>query len=210
MFAVGHLALGYIGGKGAAKFLKRNVNIPMLFLASILPDIDFLIPGLMHRGPMHSIILYVLVFVPVIIFYSKTGIIYFLCVVQHLLIGDFLTAGQGQGIQLLWPLTSNWYSAGIPLLSAISVYLEWVFFITCFTWMFKALDIRRLLLPHPSNLVLAIPILSILLPVFFDIPLPAPFLLLVPHIVFLVLFSLSILIDLRAFSKRLIGSSSKR
>jgi hypothetical protein len=85
MFAVGHLALGYISGKGAARFLNASVNVPLIFLASILPDIDFLVPGLMHCGPVHSIIRYALVFIPIIILYKKIGIIYFLCAAQHLL-----------------------------------------------------------------------------------------------------------------------------
>ena len=210
MFAVGHLALGYIIGKGTARFLDMSVNVPLMFLASILPDIDFLVPGLMHRGPMHSIILYALVFVPIMILYRKIGAIYFLCVAQHLLLGDFLTSGYGAGIQLLWPFSSNWYSAGIYLASAASVYLEWIFFVLCFAWMLKAGDLRKLLFQNRSNLVLAVPILSIVLPVFFEIPLPVPFLLLVPHIVFLSLFCLSILVNLRAFSKRLKVPSSRR
>jgi hypothetical protein len=210
MFAVGHLALGYITGKGAARFLNVSVNIPLIFLASILPDIDFLIPGLMHRGPMHSIILYALIFIPVLILYKKTGVIYFLCIAQHLILGDYLTAGCGEGIQLLWPLTSNWYSAGIYLANAARVYLEWIFFVICLAWMFRAGDLRKLLVYNRSNLLLAAPILSIVLPVFFDIPLHAPLLLLVPHIVFLLLFSLSILISLRTFLKRLTSSSSER
>ena len=210
MFAVGHLALGYISGKGIARFLDVSVNVPLMFLASVLPDIDFLVPGLMHRGPMHSIVLYALVFVPIIILYRKIGVIYFLCVAQHLLIGDFLTAGYGGGIQLLWPLTSNWYSAGIHLAGAASVYLEWAFFIMCFAWMLKAGDMRKLLIHNRSNLVLAMPVLSIVLPVFFEIPLPVPFFLLVPHIIFLSLLCLSILIDLKAFSKHSTSSLSRR
>ena len=201
MFAVGHLALGYISGKVAAKFLNVNINVPMIFLVSILPDMDFLVPGLMHRGPMHSIILYTLIFVPFIMLYKKTGIIYFLCLVQHLLLGDFLTAGCGEGIQLLWPLTSSWYSAGIYLASALSVYLEWTSFLMCLVWMFKSRDLQKLLTHHPSNLALAVPILSIVLPVFFDIPLHAPFALLIPHMIFLSLFSLSVLIDMKTVLK---------
>lgn len=202
MFAVGHLALGYISGKGAARLLKANVNVPMMLLASILPDIDFLIPGLMHRGPMHSIILYALLFAPVIILSHKTGMIYFVCVAQHLLLGDFLTAGYGQGIQLLWPLTSSWSSAEIYLLSAASGFLEWTFFVICLVWMFKTEDLRKLLVSSSSNLVLAIPILSIILPLLLSIPLQVPFFLWVPHIIFLFLFSMSLLINLRTFVKK--------
>jgi len=210
MFAVGHLALGYISGKGAARFLNVSVNVPLVFLASILPDIDFLVPGLMHRGPMHSIVLYAVVFIPIIVLYRRIGIIYFLCVAQHLVLGDFLTAGYGEGIQLLWPLSLNGYSAGISWVSAASVYLEWIFFIICITWMFKSGDLRKLLVSSSANLVLAVPMLSIVLPVFFNIPLHAPLLLLIPHIILLFLFSLSILADLRAFSKHLARPSSKR
>ena len=45
-YAVGHLALGCWSRKATSKLLNANVNIPSLFLASTLPDIDLLIPGL--------------------------------------------------------------------------------------------------------------------------------------------------------------------
>ncbi len=51
MYAVGHFALGYLTGKVAAKSLDVKINLPLLFLASVFPDIDILIPGLVHRGP---------------------------------------------------------------------------------------------------------------------------------------------------------------
>jgi hypothetical protein len=56
MYAVGHFALGYLTSKIASKSLNVNINLPLIFLASVLPDIDLLIPGLHHRGPLHSII----------------------------------------------------------------------------------------------------------------------------------------------------------
>ena len=54
MFAVGHLALGYITGKVADILLKVKSNIFLLLLVSVIPDIDILIPALEHRGPTHN------------------------------------------------------------------------------------------------------------------------------------------------------------
>jgi len=55
MFAVGHVALGYLTGKATSKLLNARINIPLLFFASNIPDIDFLL-GLEHRGTTHSLI----------------------------------------------------------------------------------------------------------------------------------------------------------
>jgi len=107
MFAVGHLALGYLSGKTSSKLLNVNANIPLLFLASTLPDIDLLIPSLEHRGPTHSPIVFCVLLLPAIIIYKKRAIPYFLALAQHSLLGDYLT---GEGVQMLWPLTSRWYS----------------------------------------------------------------------------------------------------
>lgn len=55
MFAVGHVAFEYITGISSVKPLKGG-NIPVIWTLSLLPDIDFLIPGLQHRGPTRSLI----------------------------------------------------------------------------------------------------------------------------------------------------------
>jgi len=51
---------------------------------------------------------------------------------------------------------------------------------------------------HPSNLLLSIPVLTVLLPSSFRFPLPVPFGLVLPHLTYLTLFILSILIDLKS------------
>ena len=82
MYAVGHFALGYLTGKIASKSLAVKINLPLLFLASVFPDIDLLIPGLEHRGPLHSVVFF---------FVKKRVAPYFVAVIQHSIIGDFLT-----------------------------------------------------------------------------------------------------------------------
>jgi len=195
MFAVGHLALGYLCGKTASKILKVNVNLPLLFLASVIPDVDLLIPSLEHRGPTHSLIILSVFFLPTFFLYRKKAIPYFIALIQHSILGDFLTGGT----QLLWPLTTKWYGAHIMcMISQANILLEWSLFLTCLTSMIKTKDTQTLLQPHPSNLILTLPILTVLLPALFSFPLYVPPELIIPHITYLTLFTISILIDLKS------------
>ena len=194
MYAVGHLALGYLSGKAASKILNVNVNIPLLFLASVLPDIDLLIPGLEHRGPLHSVIVFCLLFFPIFIFFGKRAIPYFVAPVQHILIGDYLTGGT----QLLWPITTNWYGLGIGVTSLTNIFVEWFLFLTCITIMFKTKDVLLLFQQHPSNMILSIPVLTVLLPTFLSFPLDVPLELVIPHLIYMALFTFSILMDWKA------------
>jgi len=167
-------------------------NIPLLFVASVIPDIDLLIPGLEHRGPSHSLIIFSFLFLPAFTLYRKRAVPYLIALVQHALIGDYLTGAT----QLLWPITSNWYAVGIALTSLTNILIEWTFFLAFFAIMLKTKDIWILFQHHPSNLLLSIPVLTVLLPTFFSFPLSVPLGLIIPHLTYLTLFTISILIDL--------------
>jgi hypothetical protein len=194
MYAVGHFALGYLTGKLTSKSLDVNVNLPLLFLASVFPDIDILIPGLVHRGPLHSVILFCLVFIPIFAIYKKRAAPYFVAVIQHIIIGDYLIGGD---LQLLWPLTTNTYGLPIGMGSLIHVALEWGLFIISMTFMIKTKDIFFLFKPHPSNIIVAIPVMTVLLPSVISFPLYVPLVLLIPHIIYLILFTIPLLVDLK-------------
>ena len=194
MYAVGHLALGYLSGKTASKILGVKINIPLLFLASVLPDIDLLIPGLEHRGPMHSVIVFCLLFLPIFILFKKRAIPYFLALIQHSLIGDYLTGWT----QLLWPITTNWYGLGMEITSLTNILIEWTLFLTSTAILFKTRDAWLLFQQHPSNMILAIPVLTVLLPTLLSFPLYVSLELVIPHLSYLTLFAFSILVDLRA------------
>ena len=194
MYAVGHLALGYLSGKTASKILNVNVNIPLLFLVSVLPDVDLLIPGLEHRGPMHSAIIFSLLFLPAFILFKKRAIPYFVALIQHILIGDYLTGDT----QLLWPATTNWYGLGMEITGLTNILMEWTLFLTSTATLFKTKDAWLLFQKHPSNMILAVPVLTALLPAFLSFPLHVPPELIIPHLTYIALFTLSILIDLKA------------
>jgi len=192
-FAVGHLALGYLTGKMASKFIDLKINVALLFLASILPDID-LVLGLEHRGPTHSLIVYAAVFVPVFVLYGKQVVPFFVALASHSLLGDLLTGG---GVQLLWPAVAEWYGVQIRMTSALNVSLEWIAFLTSVALLCGTRDIMSLFQHHPSNLLLTIPVAAIILPTFLSFPLVVPLVLVVPHFVLLTILGLSIMIDLR-------------
>jgi len=199
MYAVGHLATGYLSGKAVSKLAQVDVNIPLLFALSIIQDIDLLIPGLKHRGPTHSIIILCLLFLPAFVFYRKKAAPYFAALIVHPLVGDGITGGA----QLLWPVTTSDYGMRTVITSSANILTEWIFFLISFTILFKTRDMQTLLQPHSSNLSLLIPIFTVLTPTFFMFPLYVPFELIIPHLIYLTIFALSIFIDILHVQKQL-------
>jgi len=193
MFAVGHLSLGYLFAKGSAKLLKQEINLPLLFLLSLIPDIDIIIPGVEHRTITHSVIVSIIVFLPFFMLYKTKAVPYFIALAQHSLVGDFITGGAyAEGTQLFWPVTSTTYGLPISVLSSTNIILEWSSFLVAMTVMLKTRDLRKLLKPQKLTLSIFLPTLTVLLPSFLHFPLSVPLELIIPHLVYLILFSLSI------------------
>lgn len=190
--------------KASGKLLKVNFNIPLVLVLSILPDSDiifqFLFGSNIHRGPTHSILVAILVFIPVFIIYRKKAAPYFAALASHSLIGDFFIGGQ---IQLFWPLSTREF--GLPELgfpdisieSPINVALELTIFVIATVVMFKTRDIYTFFRKRKLNLVLAIPLFTVLLPTSIGYPLHVPFLMVLPHLFYLVLFAIAVLIALK-------------
>lgn len=204
-FAVGHMALAYVLGKPSAKILKVNLNIPLILVLSIIPDIDILFGvSELHRGPTHSIITALIVFIPLFVVYRRKAVPYFLALASHSLIGDFFIGGQ---LMLFWPLISQLVGlAGfgfyISIWSPINVTLEWTLFAASTIIMYKTGDLSLFFQNKKSNLLLAIPIGTVLLPTFVSYPLQVPLLLMPPHFFYLVVFSISVLTVLAGFLKK--------
>jgi membrane-bound metal-dependent hydrolase YbcI (DUF457 family) len=205
LFAVGHMAIAYLLGKGSSKGLRVKINIPILLVLSILPDIDiifdFLTGSQIHRGPTHSIIVAALAFIPIFIIFRKKAIPYFLALISHPLIGDFLTGGR---LQLFWPLSTNEYGLHelggpyIDIFSPVNIALEVSLFIVATLVLYKTGDWKVFFNSNKTNLVLIIPIATVLLPSTIGYPfnnslfLSEPILALA-HIFYLVLFSIAVI-----------------
>lgn len=198
MFAIGHFALGYLAGKSASKFANVKVNMPLLLVAAVLPDVDLILRFLMHRGPTHSLIILSVLMVPFFVLYRKRVLPYYAAVLSHVLIGDFFTGG----VQLFWPLSNSLFGAvNLSTVGLTSVVLELFFFFLALPIMYKSGDLKSLLKPHNKNWVLIIPFtatLGPLLTVGRGLEASLPLLLVVPSLFFLVLFAYALLIEIRA------------
>jgi len=208
MFAVGHMALAYLLGKGSSKALHTKINIPILLVLSILPDsdiiYDFLTGAEIHRGPTHSIIFAAIVFIPIFIHYRKTAIPYFLALISHSLIGDFLIGGK---LQLLWPLSNAQFglhelgSYYFDIFSPVNMVLEVTLFVAASLILYKSGDWKVFFRADKTNLVLIIPIATVLLPSTVGYPFSDSLLFTEPtlalaHLFYLGLFGIAVLKEL--------------
>lgn len=189
MFAVGHVALGYLSGKTVSKLIDSEINITLLFFASIVPDADFIL-GFEHRGPTHSLIVQTIVFIPIFIAYGKRATPVFTSLIQHSLLGDLLTGGGG--VQLLWPISSQWYGSQIHVSNALSTDLEWAAFAAFMVALWLTRDIKSLSLHHKYELLLTIPVLTVVLLAFLGFPLEVPAALIIPHLILLAMLAFSV------------------
>lgn len=195
MFAVGHVALAYLAGKTVAKPLRVSPNIPMLLVLSIIPDLDILVGESFHRGPTHSAIAALLIFIPALIFYRKRAAPYLTALTSHAVIGDLLIGGD---LMLFWPLSTEkiFLPPPIPRLSIYgpaNMILELSLFTAATAVMLHNREINTFFQPRPSNLLLTIPITTVLLPTFLSYPLRVPLLLALPHLFYLIIFSIAVL-----------------
>lgn len=189
MYAVGHLALAYLAGKTASRALKTRIEIPLILALSILPDIDFLLTGVTHRGPTHSIILIAPLLLPLAYYKKKASIPYIAAILQHLA-ADLLGTG---GIQLLWPLSTGFF--GLPITQSLDNAAEWTLFLASIAVLTKTGDLKTLITKDSSwlNFALIIPVNSIFSPLFLHIPIRIPTWLYIPHYILLIILTLALL-----------------
>jgi membrane-bound metal-dependent hydrolase YbcI (DUF457 family) len=199
-YAVGHFAVGYILAKLTSKMTKTKFNVALILTLSVIPDVDILIPYVAHRGPTHSILMAFAVFIPIFALYHKNALPYFAALIQHSLISDYVAGGK---VQLLWPLTTQTFGLELSIKSPANITIEWLSFLTTTLIMIKTKDAYPLLQPHNSNLIIAIPTFTVLLPTFLSFPLEVPAPLIPPHLAFLILFLASLSIDLKKVMKQL-------
>jgi membrane-bound metal-dependent hydrolase YbcI (DUF457 family) len=203
MYAIGHFALGYLTGKGSSKVLKAKINMPLLLVASVIPDIDLLLQRLnpelfMHRGSTHSIVTMTLLMIPFFVIYRKQVLPYYAALLSHSLIGDIFTGG----IELFWPLSRGWFGNDLlPIGGSAEVAAELALFAVATLIMFKAKDLQTLVKPNNHNLVLIIAFGAVLGPLLsaghaFESSLPV--FLVAPSLFWLVLFGYSIIVELQA------------
>lgn len=175
--------------------------MPLLFAASVLPDIDLLLRFLMHRGPTHSLLAITALMIPFFIIYRKQAIPYYAALLSHIFLGDYFTGG----IELFWPVSHGWFGAlNFDVTSLPSASVELALFIITIPIMFKLGDLPAFLKPHNRNWVLIIPFGAILVPLLSlgrGAENALPILLAVPSLFYIILFAYSMIIWLKAWHK---------
>ena len=131
----------------------EEVNIPLVWLLSVVPDLDLLVRGLDHHGPSHSV---VVVFALFLLFSFKKSFVYFAVLATHSLIGDYFTGE----VMLFWPFSHEGFVSPyiVSMRSPLEVYIElalFVVFLGIFTFM---KDFERLLKASVESLLLLIPL----------------------------------------------------
>ena len=189
VFAVGHIALGYLINKVISR--GKNASITAIWTLSLLPDIDLIIPFLRHRGPTHSMIIPIAIFLPLLIARKREAVPYFAAMVTHSVIGDIFTGG---GIQLFWPISSDWISSKIVIRmgTAYENYMEITLFAALIGTIILTRDYTRLFNSDKKNTILFIPLCTIVLPAMFKIPIAVPKILVLPHVIMMAIILLSI------------------
>jgi len=202
------MSLAYLLAKVSGKLFKVRFNVPVILALSVIPDIDiiigFLLESDIHRGPTHSIVTAILIFIPFFMLYRRKAIPYFVALLSHSLIADFLVGGQ---LQLLWPITAHEFGItelGFPYINIynpINIALEFALFVIAIIVMLKTRDLFHFFRNSRIALVLAIPVFTILLPTLASYPLYVPIALIIPHVFYLILFSISNLVVIKGFVK---------
>jgi membrane-bound metal-dependent hydrolase YbcI (DUF457 family) len=213
------MSLAYLLGKGSSKALHTKINIPILLVLSILPDTDIIYDlftgASIHRGPTHSIVVAFLVFIPVFIYLGKRAVPYFLALISHSLLADFFIGGD---LQLLWPLSGNVFGfhelggAYIGILSSINIVTEMLLFVFAMLVLYRSGDWKVFFKADKTNLVLIIPIVTVLLPSTIGYPFSESLLLLEPtlaiaHLIYLALFAIATLKTMYWMYTRHFGSA---
>ncbi len=195
MFALGHIALGYLTGKTFGKAFRQDIILPLAWLLSVLPDMDLMIPWLEHRGPTHSVVVAAALFLPVLLVYRWKGVPYLAVLASHPLIGDYITDG---GVRLLWPLSSAWIQNTITVTMGgrLETYVELALFSGFVATLILSRDLNRLLDNDPRNLLFFIPLCTILLPIIFEYPIEVPRALVAPHLLLMGFAALSFCVSM--------------
>lgn len=136
MYPPGHLALGYFSGVLYKRVTGKNFNLGVIWVFSLLPDLDLVVPGLVHRGPSHSVVV-------ALLFFYRGSLPYLVSLLSHSLIGDYFTAF---GCQLFWPFASSWFRYEYALCSSGGVlfYVEgFLFVVMVGFWLWSGLGFSR-------------------------------------------------------------------
>lgn len=202
MYSLGHLAIGYL----VAKFFGRNheIDIPIVLSASLLPDLDIIIPNIPHRGPTHSIVVAFLLLVPVFYYWKTNIFIYYSAYASHI-VADLVAGSVNGRSQLLWPYIDRWIILYPKLImgSDKEAAVEITILIIAMMVLWITKDYKKLIRYKNTNFLLFFPcavvLMSFLLGYYYgDSMIPSLFN--IPHLLVMVLMIIILSINIYLFN----------
>jgi len=156
LYAVGHLGLGYL----TTRLLRResNLNVALILTLSILPDIDVVIPFIPHRGPTHSVVVFIIVFIASLIYKKGRYAPYMASYASHR-VSDAFTGSYYGRTQLLWPLSRTWLPLYPKIImgSTLEASIETAFMLMAGMVLLYTGDYKKLVDFSPGNYLLFMP-----------------------------------------------------
>ncbi len=150
MLFLGHMVWAYI----FAKMFRRDINISLVMLLGILPDIDLLFNNIAHRSITHSIPVITLLFIPFLVIYKKRVLPYYIAITQHIFFGDLIVGKT----QLFWPFGPA-IGLRFKLTSIENIMIEGIGLAIFLILFIK--DRKKIL--GSNNIMILIPLISLLL-----------------------------------------------
>ena len=149
----------YVTAKSCSSALKVSVNPYLILFLGALPDIDLLLAGygVQHRTITHSLVFWLVVFVPIFIKYRKRGIPYFVALAQHIVFGDYIV----NYTRPLWPISSLKFGMSLQLVALENISLEIIGLILFLIWFNFNGDSRLTFGKIKSNLLSVFPLLPL-------------------------------------------------
>jgi membrane-bound metal-dependent hydrolase YbcI (DUF457 family) len=182
MLAVGHMSVAYLLTKGLKRSRWKSMSIPLVWVFSLLPDLDLLIPQIRHMGPTHSIIFAIAAFLPFYFYKGKEVEPYFLSYASHTVLGDMIT---NRGVWFLWPLSRRRFF--LPIRSrAFSTHFELALFGFFLFVFILTRDYAGGFYSNKTRILCLIPFTALLVPLVFGFPVSVPPRLILPHFVLMI------------------------
>ncbi|MEM4275665.1 MAG: hypothetical protein QXK74_07540 [Candidatus Nitrosocaldaceae archaeon] len=152
MFFLGHMVWAYLFSRP----LSNHLNIHLIMLLGILPDIDILFNSIIiHRSITHSIPILTLTFIPFFIKYRYRALPYYIALTQHIFFGDLIVGKT----QLLWPFGPT-IGLGFKLTSIESIFIEGLGLVVFIILLIKD---KALFSLEKRNILMIIPLIPLLI-----------------------------------------------
>lgn len=122
MLLLGHACWAYVTGRLAGYGVGTRPNLYLLLFVGMIPDFDLVLGifGVPHRTFTHSVLVWTIVFIPLLAKYKTRAIPYFVAVVQHILLGDLIVGRTS----IFWPFVEPRLGLALPILSPVNLALE--------------------------------------------------------------------------------------